>query len=115
MLGTLSRLHGFRLRELSLWAQTDVDTIFFMDDSSGQRPLLMPPTVWRDPFRLLYCDYCQMAHAHGKFIYMHSDRFIEKISDNLIDTDLDTINSQLFCMYMAALSRPCKRSIAFPG
>jgi len=115
-LGKLLKLiHDFYLRELEFWVSTDVDAIMFMDDWGSQLQLLIPPPVWRQLFKPLYRDYCELAHRHGKFAFMHSDGQIMEIYPDLIEIGVDAINSQLFCMDMAQLARIGKGKITFWG
>lgn len=115
MLGTLKRMHEFYMAECEFWCSTDVDAIGFMDDWGSQRQLLIPPAIWREIFKPMYKDYCDMAHAAGKFTFMHSDGFISGIFDDLIEIGVNAINSQLFCMDMADLEKRAKGKIAFWG
>ncbi len=110
----LRAIHEFHLRELEFWVATDVDAVFFMDDWGAQRQLLIPPPVWRELFKPLYRDYCQLAHAHGKLAMMHSDGCILDIYPDLIEVGVDALNSQLFCMGLDKLAA-FKGKICFWG
>jgi len=94
----LGIIHGYYLDELERWAKTDVDGLMFMDDWGAQQSLLISPAMWRDLFKPLYKEYIDIAHDHGKYIFMHSDGFIVDIYPDLIELGLDAVNSQLFCM-----------------
>ena len=109
------RLHDFFLRELAMWAKTDVDGISLMDDWGAQHALLISPAQWRDVFKPLYRDYVAAIHAAGKFAFMHSDGFIEAIYPDLIEIGVDALNSQLFCMNLERLSQLYKGKITFWG
>lgn len=115
MAAVLRRIHEFHLKELEFWVQTDVDAINFMDDWGAQHQLLIPPRLWRHLFKPLYKDYCDLAHAHGKFTFMHSDGYIAEIYEDLVEIGVDAINSQLFVMDMADLARRVKGKITFWG
>ncbi len=108
-------IHEFYLRELEFWVKTDVDAIRFMDDWGAQHQLLIPPRIWRELFKPLYRDYCDLAHAYGKFAFMHSDGHILEIYEDLIEIGVDAINSQLFCMDLEALAKIAKGKITFWG
>ncbi len=95
--------------------KTDVDAIMFMDDWGAQTQLLISPPLWQELFKPLYKDYCDIAHAHGKFAMMHSDGHIISILDDLIEVGVDALNCQLFCMDMEELARRGKGKIAFWG
>jgi uroporphyrinogen decarboxylase len=108
-------VHDYYLRELGLWLETDVDHVQFMDDWGTQDALLISPAMWRSVFRPLYRDYCDLAHAHGKFIFFHSDGHIEAIYPDLIEIGVDAVNSQLFCMDIEGLAARYKGKITFWG
>jgi len=111
----LERIHEFYLKELEFWVTTDVDSIVFSDDWGAQKQLLIPPTVWRDIFKPMYKDYCDLTHTNGKTIFMHSDGCITEIYKDLIEIGVDALNSQLFCMDMAEIAKIAKGKITFWG
>jgi uroporphyrinogen decarboxylase len=108
-------IHQYHLRELEFWVRTDVDSISFMDDWGSQTSLLISPPVWREIFKPLYKDYADLAHAHGKKIFMHSDGYIQDIYPDLVEIGIDALNSQLFVMDMDELSRIAKGKMTFWG
>ena len=103
--GMLQRIHGFYMQELEFWVRTDVDGITFMDDWGSQNQLLIPPPLWRQLFKPMYKDYCDIIHSHGKFAFMHSDGYIAEIYPDLIEVGVDALNSQLFCMSLPELAK----------
>ena len=109
------KLHEFYKAEMRFWASTPVDGVSFMDDWGTQRSLLIRPEKWRQFFKPLYRDYCDILHAAGKFAFFHSDGFIEDIYPDLIDVGIDAVNSQLFCMDIEKLGREYAGKIAFRG
>lgn len=98
LLDFLERMHGFYCQAVELWCRTDVDAIQFMDDWGSQKSLLINPALWRQLFRPLYQDYIDIAHCHGKKIFMHSDGHILQILPDLVEMGLDAVNCQMFCM-----------------
>ncbi len=108
-------VHAYFVRELELWAKTDVDGIGFMDDWGTQQRLLISPAMWRELFKPLYAEYCSIIHGAGKFVFMHSDGHIAAIYPDLIEIGVDALNSQLFCMDIEALARNYKGKITFWG
>ena len=110
----LRRVHNFYLKEMQVWAATEVDGLMFMDDWGSQRSLLIDPAVWRRIFKPLYAEYIQIAHAAGKKTLMHSDGHIAAIYPDLIELGLDALNSQIFCMDIPDLGR-YRGKIAFWG
>ncbi len=111
----LQLIHEYNCRELEFWAETDVDTLRFMDDWGSQKQLLIPPETWREIFKPMYRDYCRIARDAGKFTFMHSDGFISEIYPDLIEVGVSALNSQLFCMNMDELARIAKGKITFWG
>lgn len=109
------KLHAFFVREMEIWAKTDVDGVWFMDDWGSQNALLISPQLWRSFYKPLYKDYCDILHSRGKYAFMHSDGNIESIYPDLIEIGVDAINSQLFCMNMEMLGEEYAGKIAFWG
>ncbi len=111
----LKIIHDYYMKELEFWVSTDVDSIGFMDDWGSQWQLLIPPTAWCALFKPLYKDYCDIAHANGKFAFMHSDGHIAEAYPHLVEIGVDALNSQLFVMDIAELGRLYKGKITFWG
>jgi len=111
----LDTIHQFFLRDMEIWAQTDVDALFFQDDWGAQNNLLISPKTWREVFKPLYKEYIDIAHSHGKYAFMHSDGNIEQIYPDLIEIGLDAINSQLFIMDTEMLADQYAGKITFWG
>ncbi len=110
----INKLHQFNMDLLEKWAQTDVDSLFMMDDWGAQNNLLINPLTWVEIFKPLYKDYCDIAKAYGKKMFMHSDGNILKIYPHLIEIGVDALNSQVFCMGLEELSQ-FKGQITFWG
>jgi len=110
----IPRMHEFYCELLEKWCRTDVDALYFMDDWGSQNALLINPVTWVELFKPMYRDYINIAHAHGKKIFMHSDGHILAIIPHLIELGLDALNSQLFCMGVQNLA-PYKGKITFWG
>lgn len=111
----LDRIHQFYIREVELWADTDVDGIMFMDDWGSQQSLLISPILWRERFKPLYKQYIDIIHAAGKKAFMHSDGWITNIIPDLIELKLDALNAQVFCMGLEELGSRFKGQITFWG
>jgi hypothetical protein len=114
MLEFMEKMHDFYIRLFRKWAQTDVDALMFMDDWGAQRDLLISPQLWDTYFAPMYREYIDIAHSHGKKIFMHSDGHTLRIIPKLIDMGLDAMNAQLFCMGVENL-RPYRGKITFWG
>jgi uroporphyrinogen decarboxylase len=109
------KLHEFYTKEMKMWSETDVDAVSFMDDWGSQKTLLISPQLWRDFYKPLYKDYCQILHSKGKYVFFHSDGNIESIYPDLIEIGVDAVNSQIFCMDMEKLGEQYAGKITFWG
>ena len=108
-------IHDFEVRELRMWAKSDVDGISFMDDWGTQKALLISPQLWRELFKPLYAEYCRIIHDGGKFVFFHSDGHITDIIPDLIEIGVDALNSQLFCQDIEEIGRRFKGQITCWG
>ena len=110
----LEAMHDFYKRHMEKWALTDCDALNLMDDWGSQRALLINPKAFEEIFLPMYRDYVDIAHKHGKAVFMHSDGYILDIYPYLIDIGVDAVNSQLFCMGVENLKQ-YKGKITFWG
>jgi len=111
----LEMVHEFYLEDIKSWCQSNVDGIFFMDDWGTKDRLLINPEIWREMFKPLYKDYCEIIHSHGKFAFFHTDGNTEAIFGDFIEVGMDAINSQLFTMDIEQLGAKHKGRITFWG
>lgn len=111
----LEIVHEFYLEDIRTWCESNVDAIFFMDDWGTNHSLLVNPKTWRELFKPLYKEYCDLIHAAGKFAFFHTDGNTEAIYGDLIEVGIDAINSQLFCMDIEELARKYKGKVTFWG
>ncbi len=108
-------VHKYFLKEIKIWTETEVDGVIFADDWGAQNSLLISPKLWKNFFKPLYKDYCNLIHSAGKFAFMHSDGYIFDIYEDLIEIGVDAINSQLFCMDIEKIGKKFKGRITFWG
>ena len=108
-------IHEFNLRDMEMWAGSDVDAVGFMDDWGAQNALLVDPRLWREIFKPMYKDYCDICRGAGKYVFFHSDGHISDIYGDLIEIGVSAVNSQLFCMDIEEVARRCKGRITFWG
>lgn len=111
----IEMIHEYYLADVTNWASSNVDAVFIMDDWGSNLALLINPDTWREVFKPLYRDYCDIIHTAGKFVFFHSDGNIESIYGDLIEVGMDAINSQLFCMDIERLAERYKGKITFWG
>ncbi|MBU0638035.1 MAG: methyltransferase [Planctomycetes bacterium] len=111
----LQRMHEFYLKELAVWAATDVDALFVMDDWGAQHAMLVAPKIWRELFQPLYAEYAALAHSHGKYLFMHSDGHILDILPELAELGVDALNCQVACMGIATVGETAAGRLTFWG
>ena len=111
----LDLVHEFYLEDINSWVKTEVEGIFMMDDWGSNNSLLISPEAWRKLFKPLYKEYSELIHKHGKFVFFHSDGFIEPIIGDLVDIGVDALNSQLFVMNIENIGNKFKKKITFWG
>ncbi len=110
----LNMIHEFNLKHINFWCNTKVDGIFIMDDWGTNDSLLISPQIFRNKFKPLYREYCDLIHSHNKYVFFHSDGNIEEIYGDLIEVGVDALNSQLFTMDIQRLAK-YKGKITFWG
>jgi len=108
-------IHEYNLEHIKMWLKTKVDGIFMMDDWGTEKHLLISPALWRELFKPLYKEYCRLIHSAGKYVFFHSDGWIEDILDDLIEIDVDALNCQLFVMDIEKLGKRYKGQTCFWG
>jgi len=108
-------VHEYNLKHIKMWLETDVDGIFMMDDWGAQDNLLISPNLWREFLKPLYAEYCDLIHKYHKYVFFHSDGWIEDIYKDIVEIGIDVINSQLFCMNIEKLAQKYKGKITFWG
>jgi hypothetical protein len=108
-------VHEYFMRQFELLVKTDIDGIHLVDDWGTQQTLLISPVLWRDFFKPMYKDYCDLARQHGKKVLMHSDGVIQDILPDLIEIGVNAINAQIFCMDIENLAERFRGKICFWG
>jgi hypothetical protein len=111
----LARLHRHYIREVEAWSATDVDAIVIMDDWGAQDRMIISPQLWREIFKPIYRDYCEIARQADKLVFMHSDGRITEIVGDLIDVGVQALNSQVQCMGVAELGARFRGRLTFWG
>jgi len=104
-LDLLERIRQHYRAEVDAWSATDVDAVVIMDDWGAQDRMMVSPVVWRQLFKPIYREYCDIARRAGKFVFMHSDGWILDILPDLIEVGVQAINSQIWCMGPPTLAR----------
>jgi uroporphyrinogen decarboxylase len=108
-------IHDYFMKQMEMWVNTDIDAVHIADDWGSQGSLLISPVLWRAFFKPLYKEYCELAHAHGKYVLMHSDGYIADIIPDLIEIGVNAVNAQLFCMPIEDIAQKFAGRICFWG
>lgn len=111
----LDRIHQHYVKEVEVWASTDVDAISVMDDWGTQSGLIASPDVFRKIFLPMYREYAEIARHYGKHVFMHSDGQIRRIIPDVIEAGVDALNSQIFCMGVEELGHSFRGKLTFWG
>jgi len=111
----LEMVHEYFLEDIRSWCRTDVDAVFLMDDWGANESLLINPDTWRQIFKPLYKEYCDIIHAAGKYVFFHTDGHTQAIFNDFIEIGMDAVNAQLFCMDIEKLAQDFKGKITFWG
>ncbi len=111
----LDRIHQHYIKEVEIWARTDVDAIALMDDWGTQKGLIASPGIFRRVFLPMYREYTEIARHYGKYVFMHSDGYITEIIPDLIGAGVTAINAQIFCMGVKELGECFRGEITFWG
>jgi len=86
-----------------------------MDDWGSQTSLLISPAMWREYFKPLYKDYCDILRSKNKRVFFHSCGHTEAIFGDLIEIGVEAINTQIFCMNIEELGEKYSGKIVFRG
>lgn len=111
----ISIVHEYYREEVTRWSRSAVDGIMLMDDWGSNTSLLIHPDMWREVFKPIYKEYCEIIHGAGKAVFFHSDGNIQAIYPDLIEVGVDALNSQLFCMNIEELGARYRGKITFWG
>ncbi|MBS3817969.1 methyltransferase [bacterium] len=111
----LKRIHEIYCRKAEVWAQTEVDALFLMDDWGSQEQMLVHPQTFREIFKPMYKDYIDISRKSGKYVFMHSDGYIFDILPDFVEIGIGALNSQVFSMGVEKLGQKLKGRITFWG
>jgi uroporphyrinogen decarboxylase len=111
----LAMLHDFFCKEAELWAGTEVDAVALRDGWGSAESLLITAETWRDIFRPLYREYCQILRARDKFVFFRSDGNIADIFGDLIQIGVDAIHAPWCTMDFERLTKRYRGGVTFWG
>ncbi|NLM78539.1 MAG: hypothetical protein GX173_10710 [Ruminococcaceae bacterium] len=73
------------------YAAAGVDSVMFPEDWGTQTQTLISPSVWREEFFPRFVRLCQVAHARGIKVFMHSCGAIGAIIPGLMEAGIDLL------------------------
>jgi uroporphyrinogen decarboxylase len=111
----LALLHDFSCQEMRLWAGSEVDGVALADNWGSANSLLVAPKLWRQVFKPMYREYCEILHAQDKFVFFRSDGNVSEILPELVEIGVDAIHAELFAMDLEALAGKHRGRITFWG
>jgi uroporphyrinogen-III decarboxylase len=88
----LQRLGEWNLKAAAKMLEAGVDCIGFADDLGSGDSLLFRPELYDRYFFPWHRALCELAHAHGAHVHMHSHGNISRILDMVVDTGIDMLN-----------------------
>ncbi len=109
----LDMLHDFFCREIELWAASDVDGVAFQDDWGSTGGLPIPLQAWRELFRPLYREYCEILHARDKFAFFHAGGDLSAIFGDLVQSGADAIAADYGAMELGRLAEEWRGRVTF--
>jgi hypothetical protein len=109
----LDMLHDFFCREIELWAASDVDGVAFQDDWGPAGGLPIPVQAWRELFRPLYREYCEILHARDKFAFFHTGGEISAIFGELVEAGVDAIAADYWATDLERLAEEWRGRVTF--
>jgi len=80
------------------WLECDTDGVAFGDDWGSQISTLISPADFRAFFKPCYKELCEKIKKAGKKIFFHSDGWIFDFYDDLLELNIDAINTQVWCI-----------------
>ena len=99
-------------------ASFDIDILILGDDVGAQKSMIMSPEIWRTFLKPRLATIINSAKKikSGKFVFYHSDGYIEPIIPDLIEIGVDILNPiQPECMDPAKLKREYGKDLVFFG
>ena len=87
----LLRIENLLADVIVQYAEAGVDAVFFPEDWGTQDGLMIRPERWRKMFKPGFIRLCQVGHAHGIKVFMHSCGKTTDIIPDLIDAGMDLL------------------------
>ncbi len=103
----VDKLGTWNLEAARMMLEAGVDCISLADDLGSDQALLFSPDLYDRCFFRWHKALCDLAHAHGAHVHLHSHGNINKILDRIVGTGIDMLNplDQTEGMDLAAIKR----------
>jgi uroporphyrinogen decarboxylase len=88
----VARLGDWNLRAARMMCKAGVDCISLADDLGSGKSLLFSPELYDHWFFSWHRALCDLAHAHGVHVHLHSHGNIMPILDRLVETGIDMLH-----------------------
>jgi uroporphyrinogen decarboxylase len=88
----LDAIADYNIAQLNEACKYDIDAIYFGDDWGQQTGLILGSALWHE---FIYPRVQRMyaaAHAHGKYVMIHSCGKVQELFDSLIEAGLNSFN-----------------------
>ncbi len=82
----------FNLKQIDVWADIDIDAVYFSDDWGSQRSLLINPDDWRKFYKPTYKRMFKKIQDNGMKVFMHLCGNVTEIIPDLIEIGLNVLN-----------------------
>lgn len=111
----LHLIHECYLLEIQWWAKTDVDGVCFRDIWATAEGLLLSVDLWRDLFKPLYAQYCQILREQDKYVFFESAGNLTCILEDLVEIGVDAVECDLAGVDLQDLANRFQGKITFWG
>jgi len=109
----LAALHDFSCQEVTRWAATDVDGVSFQDTFGAPGGPPIETQLWRDLFKPLYRQYCQVLHENDKFVFFRSTGDASGVFNDLLEIGVDAVDCPWSLMDLEDLAQQYRGRITF--
>lgn len=109
----LDIIHEYYCREVEVWAGTEVDAIALSDSWAGPEGLRICPDVWRDLFKPLYRQYCDLLRRGDKFAFFRASGDVTPVLDDLIEIGIDAVHCPLHLVPLETVVERWRERVTF--
>jgi len=108
----IDKVCDYNVRQMQrLCAGTSSPLIMVGDDQGMQSGLAIGADRWRKYMKPAFRRIYDVCHAHGRFVYMHTDGDIIDIMPDLVEAGVNIINPQYRANGIDRLVRTCRGKI----